>query len=134
MNTWGVTAGITDDLAEAGGSIRGEVHRDPIPGERDPLRGVIVSLHVRASGAGDPDIAEVSAVEIKADAGRITSRFELPVPADGPISYAGRLMTVEWWIEVRIDVARRRDTLFEYPVLVVPRGGLETYTGPHPLF
>lgn len=134
MNEWGLTAGITEDIAEVGSAFTGEVHRDLDTGSSTPIRGVRILLRLRVSGQGDTDDRDVSGLEIETDDnGRISNRFELPVPVDGPVSYEGRLMRVQWSIEVRIDVKRRRDSAFEFPVLVVPRGGYGAYTGAHPL-
>lgn len=133
--SWGVTAGVYNDVIEVGGRVEGEVERaaDLTPAG-DRLRAVRLSLIGRVSGQGDPDQWTATAVEVPAgDDGSISARFQLTVPDDGPISYNGVLMQVEWWIDARIDVKRRRDTVFEYPVLIVPRGGLHRYSGPHPL-
>lgn len=134
MNEWGLTAGIVEGVAEVGGSFQGEVHRDADIDSRSPVRGVDISLAVQVSGQGDTDYRQVAGVRVDAARdGRIASTFAVPVPVEGPLSYEGQLMRVQWAIEVTIDVKRRRDSAFEFPVLIIPRGGYGTYTGAHPL-
>lgn len=126
---------LTVNVAEVGSSVTGEVQRPPRPiDDKDPVRALRLSLYYETEGLGDQDRHVASSVELPVgDDGVLNSRFELPVPSQGPISYDGRLMRVVWAVEARLDVKLRRDLKVSRPVLVVPLGGLGLYDRPHPL-
>ena len=54
-------------------------------------------------------------------AGGEPTRFELSVPADGPITFAGTTMSVSWRIEA---TTQGTDATAGIPVTVLPAGGL----------
>lgn len=52
------------------------------------------------------------------------ARFELPVPAKGPITFTGAAMTVSWRIEGK---AQAGDAATQIPFTVLPAGGLAVW-------
>lgn len=95
------------------------------------------SLGVVQPIAGGPFITSVRQVggvqvEVQPD-GRVANTFAFPGPDDGPVSYEGRLMSIQWRIEVQINLAQRSDEKLHVPLLVVPRGGSGIYKRAHPL-
>ncbi len=100
-------------------------------GEFDnPPRSVRVQLRYWTEGRGDRDEVVVSKAELPgAPSG--AGRFELPVPADGPMSYDGTLLRVRWAVELVFDLALRPDPDLSEPVTVLPRGGLALWAREH---
>ncbi|OUC05430.1 hypothetical protein RY27_27355 [Litorilinea aerophila] len=52
--------------------------------------------------------------------------FTLTVPVEGPITYAGTLYQVEWFVRAVLDRPLQRDLRVEYPLRVRPRTGEST--------
>ena len=47
--------------------------------------------------------------------------FSGRIPAEGPLTFAGRGIKFDWEVRVRVDIPFWRDQRFNYPFCVVPR-------------
>jgi hypothetical protein len=103
------------DVGECGDAITGTITWPD--GTTPPVRGAVRLRH-RAEGAGMVDEAD-GHDPVRWDE---QGRFSCLVPAAGPISFTGRLVSVSWSVEV-VDLATDV-VLASAPVTVVPAGGL----------
>lgn len=125
---------IDDHIAEVGGFFTGNVVLDPDHDNPGRVRGLDLQLRWSTLGRGDTDNGQLPSVRVPARPdGGIESVWSVPVPLDGPISYHGRLMAIEWELTATLDVSRRIDPNWTQVVLVVPQNGQSHYAGPHPL-
>jgi hypothetical protein len=87
-------------------------------------RGVRIDLGWATSGRGDRDKSIVASVDLhKGNLGPTRSynwRFEIPIPEDGPISYQGHLITIEWKIWAIVDRPFARDEILEEVISILP--------------
>ncbi|MEM7285790.1 MAG: hypothetical protein AAF480_05515 [Actinomycetota bacterium] len=106
-----MTVDLDAAAAECGGSVAGTVHA---------VGGGPVEVHLRwsTSGHGTTDAATVETVELAGGGGR----FALPVPEDGPMSFAGKLISVRWEV-----AALSGDSEEVAEVTILPRGGLTVW-------
>jgi hypothetical protein len=111
---------LDSDVSECGDRFTGSVQWHPL--DDDPVA-ARVELRYCTQGRGDPDGAVVSLVELDGAAGG-SGRFELSVPASGPMSFDGALILVKWSIDLVIDTAMQPDADTSVPVTVLPRGGV----------
>lgn len=103
------------DVGECGDAITGTITWPA--GTVPPVRAAVRLRH-RAEGAGLVDDTD-GHDPVRWDE---QGRFSCPIPAAGPISFAGRLVSASWSVEV-VDLAS--DVVFaSAPVTVVPTGGL----------
>lgn len=77
-----------------------------------------MSLHWTTSGDGSVDAGTAQTVQL-AEGER---RFELAVPQDGPMTFAGKLISVRWEVTLRTG-----DASESAEVTVLPRGGLTVW-------
>ncbi len=119
-----ISLSLDADVTECGDVVTGEVSWGA--GDRVARR-VVVALRFSTSGAGlPPDIGGPSEVEFAGTAsGR--ERFELAVPANGPISFEGRTISVAWQVEARLDHRAERDPVTTETLTVLPSGGLAVW-------
>lgn len=85
-----------------------------------------VSLRWATSGDGTVDTGIVDTAHLSGG----DASFELTVPDDGPMTFAGKLMSLRW--DVVLDVG---DSTESVAVTVLPRGGLTVWvrkTAPPP--
>jgi len=87
---------------EPGESITGSASWD-LPG---PPSSLDVCLIWIAKGAGTQESGVGARVAIDAPQSRDRRNFELPAP-DGPYSYAGRLLSIVWSVEVQAEPGGR---------------------------
>ncbi len=91
-------------------------------------RGVVVSLGWQTEGRGNKDSETVWEQRVHSgpiERGETRIRFAAPLPAEGPMSYAGRYINIVWRVAARIDLAWKRDPVAEkviYAVLPEPVG------------
>lgn len=134
-----LTIQLEHDVAETGGVFSCVVDRSPTDGEVNDktigqVRSVRIALRMYTEGRGTEDREDYVTETLPVDEfGMTSSRVELRVPSDAPISYDGTLIRVRWLIEARTDIKLATDQRSSVPVLVVPEGGLGVYTRPHPL-
>jgi len=89
-------------------------------------RGLILSLGWRTEGRGNTDTKTVWEEKLHAgpiEMGQTRFPFSAPLPASGPMSYAGRYINIVWFLKARIDLAWRKDPVAEkiiYAVLPEP--------------
>ncbi len=130
---------IEHDIAEVGSFFACTVSRSPTDGVtnepgRGQVRGVRIELGWSTEGRGDTDSDTVASLVIPVDEfGMANARVELPVPANGPISYDGALIRVRWELSAQTDIKLGVDQRSSAEVLVVPARGLGTYDRAHPL-
>lgn len=106
---------LDGDVGECGDTIVGTV----VWSDTDaPPPRAAVRLRHRAEGAGLVDETD-AADPVRWDE---RGRFSCPVPAVGPISFVGRLVSVSWSVEV-VDLGSGA-VLVSVPVTIVPAGGL----------
>jgi hypothetical protein len=87
-------------------------------------RGVLMTAGWRTEGRGDEDgevVEEIVVVPGPGGSPPAGATLTFTVPADGPVSYDGRLLRIRWEIAVHVDVARGRDRVHTHPFRVVPR-------------
>lgn len=114
---------LDTDVGECGDVVTGTVRWGPLDSAPRSIR---VGLRYWTEGRGNTDSETVA--EIRLDGSTTGSgRFELPVPATGPISFDGSLIRVLWEIELRIDRRMRTDPDVSHPVTILPRGGLAAW-------
>ncbi len=86
---------------------------------KQKVRTVKIQLRFWTEGRGTTDTGTVGQIELPgAPNGSEPFRFE--VPASGPMSYYGDMITIRWAIVLTLDVPRRRDTTAEQPLNVMP--------------
>lgn len=113
----------TPEPIPAGGEVRGYAEWQPELKEQG--RACEVSLRWATEGRGDTDEGVVAHVSFPLNPGvpqeptRFPFRFQLP--ADGPVSYYGSLLTVYWEVRARIDVSWAIDPRARRRFTVVPR-------------
>lgn len=88
-------------------------------------RAIECSVLWRTEGRGDDDGATVfqgvdQGGELQPDV-PIEAVFRFRVPDDGPITYAGRLLSIRWFLRVSLDIPWRFDPKREFELTVVPR-------------
>lgn len=104
---------------ECGGTVSGTAEW---PGGGDAE----VALGWSTSGDGAVDRGTVDTATLAVGEGR----FALTVPPDGPMTFAGKLISVRWEVTLRAG-----DTSESVEVTVLPRGGLTVWvrtTAPPP--
>jgi hypothetical protein len=106
---------LDSDVGECGDAITGSI---AWPDAAAPPARAAVRLRQRAEGAGLVDEAD-GHVPVRWDE---QGRFSCPIPAVGPISFSGRLVSASWSVEV-VDLAAEV-VLASEPITVVPTGGL----------
>jgi hypothetical protein len=84
-------------------------------------RAILIDAYWRTSGYGNEATMkrERKRIEIQhlAQGATLDVPFELELPL-GPVSYDGKLIKVEWLIEMSVDVPWARDPRYEYPITV----------------
>lgn len=58
-----------------------------------------------------------------------STRFELAVPPEGPITWSGRYVKVDWRLEVSLDIPWAIDPKSKVTFRVVPRGAVGSLRG-----
>jgi len=131
---------LAEPIAEVGTFFEGQLVRDPAlddgdePGEHR-IQGVRVELIYETEGRGDTATKVASKQEFPVDEwGRLSTQVRIPVPADGPVSYDGRLIRVRWMIKATTMVKRAFAKRRGDDVLVVPKNGIGVYQAPLPLW
>ena len=87
-------------------------------------RQIRVSAIWKTEGRGDKSTG--TADELRLEPGPqgftppVTIPFALYLPADGPISYDGKILRIMWQIVARIDLPWAKDEIAEQPFRVVP--------------
>lgn len=113
----------TPDRIPAGGELRGFVAWQPEPNAR--ARSMRIAMRWFTRGRGDRDQRDVAVIEIPFTAGVPTEPTRFPfaftVPPDGPVTYFGNLLTIEWEIQARLDVSWAVDPSVARLFAVVPR-------------
>lgn len=130
---------IEHDIAEIDGTFLCTVSRSPTDGESNnkvigQVRAVRIALIMETEGRGTTNTERYGETTLPVDEyGMAQGTVHLTVPNDAPISYDGSLLRIGYRIEARTDVKLGRDQVSSAEVLVVPIGGLNTYSRPHPL-
>lgn len=96
--------------AECGGAVSGTASWEGSTAE--------VSLRWTTSGDGTPDSGTAHTQSLSGSDGA----FELKVPNEGPMTFAGKLISVRWEV-----VLRAGDSSESAEVTVLPRGGLTVW-------
>lgn len=104
--------------AEVGSVFTGTMVWSDLP--KTP-RELTVELRYTTSGRGDTDEDVVDTVSFPARPTG-TEKFELHLPAAGPITYSGNLIHIEWSVRAFADVALARDPDVRTTVWVRPSG------------
>lgn len=111
---------LDSDVTECGDVVTGTARWGPL--DFDPRR-VIAELRYWTEGRGDQDSNVVSDAAFDAEP-EGQGRFELVVPASGPMSFDGSLIRVLWEVRLRFDRSMRSDPSTSAPLTVLPLGGL----------
>ena len=105
-----------------GGRIAGVLRARTV--EPVKARGVRIELAFHTEGRGDTDKNAVDTVTLHE--GPLHGpqehqwKFELAVPADGPITYHGHYVNILWVVRAVVDIPWGRDTKQEHPVQILP--------------
>ena len=102
---------------EIAGTLRVQVNADC------KCRTLPVTLSWRTHGIGNTDTLEVGRVEVGPFEWQAGSTHEFPfrfTMPNGPVSYRGKLINVDWYIEAEADLAWARDPKVERDVLLLP--------------
>ena len=106
------------DLVIAGQPLRGRLLIDAP--ESLPISGVELALGWRTSGRGDSDHREVQSLRLLERGVLERSHaiaFTMNVPA-APLSHAGRLIRIGWWIEGTVRRSRAANIRQRWPIHV----------------
>lgn len=82
-----------------GDTVEGVAGWEPGPGEDPPDR-VEVRLFWHTAGKGDRDVGVVDTVSFDAPAPTDAQVYRLALPAAGPYSFSGKLISLTWSIEL----------------------------------
>jgi len=121
---------LASQTLELGGTFTGSV-RWTVEGKAPGA--VLLGLAWTTSGRGDRDAGTPAAVQGDPSAASQGTRqpFELPVPPEGPPSYAGQQLTISWEVHGRLVIPWGIDEHVAVPVIVLPVG-LAAAPGPAP--
>jgi hypothetical protein len=118
---------------EPGGTLPGLVRLDSL--RTIQLRGVYVVARWRAAYKGQVDVGAGRELQLHhgdlPPGPSVELPFEYPLPGE-PWSYAGRLITIEWELEARCDVAMGADQRATVAFILAPPAdpSLLNYAGP----
>lgn len=114
--------GITLEGLQPGESLEGEVILTPR--EEINCRGVWLEIGWFDRGKGtshENRLMEAMFFQGKLKAGEtLAHRITFAIPKEAPVSYAGQLVTVEWYVRVRIDIPFWFDIREERYFRVIP--------------
>ena len=117
-----ITLDREDPVYRGGEVVRGSASVRGIEGG-GTLNALIVTIEWRTVGESNQDRGPVRMVRLPVETpspgALVEAPFSLELPS-GPISYAGQLFSVEWFVAVRADVALARDPRSELMIEVVP--------------
>ncbi|MEM7096251.1 MAG: hypothetical protein AAF567_24810 [Actinomycetota bacterium] len=115
---------IDDDIVELGDSLQGHATYRPDPDETAEVRGLRLTLDWRTSGRGDTDGGEIQTVSLPTNAaGRVDTRWHIPMPTNVPVSYQGNLIRIEYTLHARLDRRLARDETDAIDIVVTPQHG-----------
>ncbi len=105
------------EVIEPGGRLRGQVILDPMPG--DEGRKVELSVLWQTEGKGDADIGVVfhRVLSEGGEGARGTYPLDVTLPLL-PVTFAGTLLKIRWWVRVRRYVLLGDDELYDSEVVV----------------
>jgi len=83
---------------------------------------ILISLNWRTEGRGTTDKGCTSSEELLCSSSSGKSRFELRVPANCPSTYRGKLVSLMWTVNARVDLSWARDPKSEYEIIVSKTG------------
>jgi len=116
---------VVPEVVEAGEAAQARVRWTPLGGG-DPARSLLITVGWHTEGRGDRDALTIEECVIRAGsavAGKpLQGACDFVVPANGPVSYDGRLLRVLWEVAARVDVRGARDEVERAPFRVVARG------------
>jgi hypothetical protein len=96
-----IEIGIDDDSIPVGGFLTGRIRWESDKG-KTPKR-IVVAAEWQTKGKGDPAHGVGRATQIEPDATSGTISLRPKIPHEGPITYEGQLLEIEWKLRVRID-------------------------------
>lgn len=88
-------------------------------------RGVLLEVGYQVSGKGNPYTGLVHNGMLHQ--GHLQGQvevdlpFSVPIPADGPISYHGKHISIDWFVKARVDIPIFADQRFSEGFVVTPR-------------
>ena len=119
-----LTLTLDSAAAECGDGVSGQmVWQGSDRPAKAEVRLVATASATGSGGAGKRRSVVVGPALCELTSGK-PARFELSVPAKGPITFASAAMTVSWRIEAKTQAA---DAATEIPVTVLPAGGLAVW-------
>jgi hypothetical protein len=111
---------------ESGGRISGHVLFLDDHAQLARLNQVEIHCRARIHGSGSTELVSAGGPQIYAGPVQVPLKvpFAFTVPREGPVSYAGRYVKIDWAITVKLDVSWAIDPKQDAPFRVVPRGGI----------
>ncbi len=110
-------------VVEAGGEVKGQIYFLDEDAKLDRCKQLQVHCRARVHGSGNSE--EIGAGDKLVRDGPIQVPLRLPfsfrIPVEGPVSFQGRHVKIDWEIEVRLDVPWAIDPRATVPFSVVPR-------------
>lgn len=109
------------DPVEAGEVLRGRVRVNPDDEKLEKAKALEVQAVARIHGSGTTETVELQLQRVEGPfTGSVAVEFEKRLP-EGPVSWAGRYVKVNWTLQASLDVPWAIDPKVEVPFRVVPR-------------
>ena len=107
---------------QLGGTLEGEVVM--VPFEDVNCRGVWVEIGYHGRGKGSPytnKLSEKMVYQGKLVQNQpVSHQILFTIPYDSPVTYQGDYVTIDWYVQVRIDIPFWFDVREEFPFRVLP--------------
>jgi len=109
------------DVVEAGEHLRGRVRLPLDDGKLEKAKALVVKAVARVHGSGTPETVEVLLHQAEGPFhGQASVAFEHRLP-EGPVTWAGRYVKVDWTVQASLEVPWAVDPKVELPFRLVPR-------------
>jgi hypothetical protein len=109
-----ITISVHPADVEAGAAATASIRLEDEPAG---IARVTVEVGWRTEGRGDPDSAVVQSTEMVTDGtappGMRDVSVDFTVPADGPVSYDGKILRIIWEVRVRVAAGGEERTQVE---------------------
>ncbi len=116
---------LEKDRAQVGETIAGRVTFAHPPSEKlAKVKAVTIELRARVHGSGDSEsVVGAKGVLRQGPVTMAELPFRLLVPADGPVSFQGRYVKIDWEVVAELDIPWAIDPKRVRPIVVEPRRG-----------
>ncbi|MGA9523021.1 MAG: hypothetical protein WBV82_16250 [Myxococcaceae bacterium] len=113
---------LDTNVVEAGDELSGVVQLGLAPEKRAKAKAVTVRLFAVVHGAGNTEEAPGDEVRIPVEPGSGDRfRFTLKSPKDGPVTYRGPFIKIDWVVRAEVDLPWDLDPNTQKGVGLLPR-------------